>query len=456
MGFMVWLERSYSSKLIVRVIASVVVIPSSLLLAAITGCNGLAGSTAAATSGPPTYLGAVVVGSSAASSPFNGATGTLAIYNIDDTLDTYSRSTSSFADTQQGTQVNDSGSFTVLARGLRSLSTTYTGNGILSTPIEGSYAVELAGQAGGLVQLATQPATPLVATETCPSLATAQIFQFITLPTSSWNPANQTAFGSVSIDTSGSDVNLSSIQQFTLPVKGGSPGAPASSYSATEQGACSPTPYGNTISVPASTTVTNPGQGEALTNPVILGVGPSGLLVESIQNSGFLNSSGDVLGAGTGAIGVPQPSSAIDTSTVVGAQYLGFIYGAGGSSSSTVASFGFPTPPSDCSSVAAQTSTLIYGGDFPSNNPASSAVQSNGGYGNCDFAIDLGTQSTTSNGLYPSATVWMGSGFSANSTQSTYSFPAVAIVGQLQGKFVILLIGEDSTQPWSLYLMQSN
>ena len=462
MGFMVWLQRYSSSKTTARELRCGELISSILLLTAITGCNGLVGSTAAATSGPPTYLSAVVANGSQATA----GSGTLGIYDIDDNRDSYSLSTSSFANAQQGTEVNDSGSFTVFARGLRSLSTTYTSNGgILSTPIKGGYAVELAGKAGGLVQLATQPATPLVSTANCPSFPTAQTFQFITLPTSTWDPKTQTAFGSVSIGTSGSNVNLSSIQQFTLPVNGGAPAAPATSYSATADGACSPTPYGNTISVPASVTVTNPGQSETYTNPVILGIGPSGLLVESIQNIGFVNSSSDVLGDSTGAIGVPQPSSAVDTSAVVGAQYLGFIYGAGAAApsassalswSSNLASFGFagsPTLPSACSAFAAQIGTLasgIYGGEM-------TATQASGsGYGNCDFAIDLGTQSATSNGLYPSATVWMGSGFSANPTQSTYSFSAVAIVGQLQGKYVILLIGEDSTQPWSLYLMQSN
>ena len=85
-------------------------------------------------------------------------------------------------------------------------------------------------------------------------------------------------------------------------------------------------------------------------------------------------------------------------------------------------------------------------------------TQQNGGYGNCDFAIDLGTASTTSNGLYPSATVWIGSNFNANSTsgKNTYSFPAVAIAGQLNGKYAIFVLGVDSTQPWAIYLLQSN
>jgi len=84
----------------------------------------------------------------------------------------------------------------------------------------------------------------------------------------------------------------------------------------------------------------------------------------------------NVLGAGTGAVGLPKPSSALDTGAVVGAQYLGFIFAAGANAtttssavnwSSNLASFGFSSVPSNCASVTASTSTLIYGGDFPVN-----------------------------------------------------------------------------------------
>ena len=109
---------------------------------------------------------------------------------------------------------------------------------------------------------------------------------------------------------------------------------------------------------------------------------------------------------------------------------------------------------------------MLYGGDFESNKPTASTT----GYGNCDFAIDLGAQDTATNGLYPAATVYVGSGFGTNTTANTfggtnttgktYSFPAVAIAGQLNGKYAIFLIGMDATgspnQAWGIYLLQSN
>jgi hypothetical protein len=50
----------------------------------------------------------------------------------------------------------------------------------------------------------------------------------------------------------------------------------------------------------------------------------------------------------------------------------------------------------------------------------------------------------------------MGASYAANTTGKTYSFPAVAIAGQLNGKNAIFVLGVDSTQPWAIYLLQSN
>jgi hypothetical protein len=168
----------------------------------------------------------------------------------------------------------------------------------------------------------------------------------------------------------------------------------------------------------------------------------------------------NVLGAGTGAVGLPKPSSAVDVGTLIGAQYLGFIYGAGVYNnglintgwSSHIASFGFSSVPTSCASLAADTSTMLYGGDFTNDDPATSSS----GLGNCDFAIDLGAQSSSNNGLFPQVKVWIGAGYAGNTTGTTYSFPAVAITGQIGGKYAILALGVDSTQPWAIYLLQSN
>jgi hypothetical protein len=302
-------------------------------------------------------------------------------------------------------------------------------------------------------------------------MKSAETFLFVTLPAplittgttpDTWNPQLETAYGSVDISASDSTVTLANIKQYIL---GG--GTPSNAPAASVTGACSPTVYGNTVAIPPNPTITTAGSGE-ISPQAMMGIGPSGLLVEDNGSAGHGTSTPyyeNALGAGTGAIGLPKPSSAVDTSSLVSAQYLGFFYGSGLSGptpnwSSSVASFGFSSLPSTCAAVASQTPTMLYGGDFAGNNPSADTVQLGGGFGNCDFAIDLGTQDPSNNGLFPTATIYVGSNFATNTTGNRYNFPAIAIAGQLNGKFAIFLIGEDTVgspnQAWGIYLLQSN
>jgi hypothetical protein len=453
----------------------------------VAGC-GVSKSPSAPTTpqaGPQTYF--------APSVSFDGAVSGMFTYGFDDKAATpaFWKTTYNLQTLQPGSQVLTAGTFSVSPRGLRSLSisTTYAVDpknpeiyvpSNPDPPVTGSFALELAGQAGGLVQLVGQPVVPLVAATQCPNLSSAQTYQFITIPAplipagtrpigGTWDPTAETAYGSVDISSSGSTVNFKNIQQFTLPSVGGT-GAPAQPPLSALTGVCGPTNFGNTIVVPGQAVITGPGVTPPAPIPpqATIGIGPSGLLVE--DNSGPVGggtlagsspplSYDNVLGAGTGAVGLPKPSAALDTGAVVGAQYLGFIYAAGVYSpppaptgwSSHLASFGFSTVPSGCASVAPKTSTLIYGGDFTNDDPSTSKD----GFGNCDFAINLGTQDSANNGLYPHATVWVGAGYAGNNSAAP-PFSAVAIAGQLNGKYAIFLIGADSTQPWVIYLLQSN
>jgi hypothetical protein len=184
--------------------------------------------------------------------------------------------------------------------------------------------------------------------------------------------------------------------------------------------------------------------------------------------------------AGTGAVGLPKSSSALDTGTVAGKQYLGYIYAAGAAEiddsagktitpsmpwSSNLASFGFSSMPSGCPPVKPSTtpSALIYGGDFPVNPktglPDPGAGNSNNPnypYGNCDFVIDLGAQDASNSGLYPQAQVTLGPSYPGYSPSIKYPFSAVAVAGQLGGQYAIFVIGLDSVQPWAIYLLESS
>jgi len=413
-------------------------------------------------------------------------------YTFDDKTGKFSQTTYLLDPPQQlYSQVINAGVFTVSARGLRSLGITATyvldssGTKYVAKtydhPEPGSFAVELAGQAGGLVQLVNQPVAPLVAATQCPNLKTAQTYLFVTIPAAlnftspgqdiqqrTWDPKTDTAYGSVDVSSSGSTVNFQNIHQFTLPSVRGT-GRPTQQPSSSLTGVCGPTAFGNVTNVPGQLIIPAPGSGQEPPPQAKIGIGPSGFLVEDNGAAGGFGTLPDtspplpynnVLGAGTGAVGLPKPSSALDTNAIAGAQYQGFIYAASiyaGASfppewSSHLASFGFPgVPPASCAEVTQSTSTLIYGGDFTKDDPSTSQD----GFGNCDFAIDLGTQDPATNGLYPGATVWVGAGY-ANTTNTTYHFQAVAIAGQLNGKYAIFLIGVDSTQPWAVYLLQSN
>ena len=499
---------------------------AAVLLSWLAGCGkGMAPvtQTAPATQNPQTYFAPYVQGAiTGVQSPLT--------YIIDDVAGAFSQTTYQPVETQAGPQVLNAGVLTAGQRGLRSLGITahYTVDSNVSPPayeaisypnpgLPGSFAVELAGQAGGLVQMVGQPVQPLVAAMQCPG-SSAQTYQFVTIPAQltyqiptnrsnptfppiyeqkdTWDPKTDTAYGSVDIVSSGSTVTFQKIQQYTLPPISETgtptpPTPPAQSPSASVTGACGPTFFGNMTNVPGSLVITDPGGQNQSTPPQAhIGIGPTGLLVEDNGNGpGFLASTApglpylpydNILGAGTGAVGLPKPSSALDTGTVAGKQYMGYIYAAGTAEvddssgklispsmpwSSNLVSFGFSSMPSGCPPVTPSTtpSALIYGGDFPvnpktglpdpgpgnSNNP-------NYPYGNCDFVIDLGAQDAANSGLYPQAQVTLGTSYPGYSPSIKYPFSAVAISGQLGSQYVIFVIGMDSVQPWAIYLLQSS
>jgi hypothetical protein len=402
-----------------------------------------------------------------------------------------------------GATITDSGGINLSnpapSNGVLSLSTTYIdGSEPISSPLTGSWAVELPGQAA-LIQLNT-PAmnglqgseigaanyfTPAVPTQSCPSLTTAQSFQFVTIPSQysaaatisagTWNPALETAYGSVQIATSGSSVAFSSIKQSAFPGTGATVSNPAPASAAAF---CSTTFYGQTIAYPGSVTVTNPGLTQSVSPSATIGIGPSGFLVEdngatptatvgkeTDPTTGL--SYENILGAGYGAIGLPQPSSD-PTSSLVAAQFQGFLSVPGSSGFNLISSFGgYSNQQTSCATLLTDLSAYlsanslpaltnpIYGGEFTNNDPSSNPI------GNCDMAIDLGTQNA--NGLYTNTTVYVDSafpGFPANVSGNIYPFSAVAVAGQIQNKYGIFLIGVDTKESparaWGIYLIQSN
>jgi hypothetical protein len=445
----------------------------TLVAALAAGC----GSSAKTTTPPPAQTSATTY----LAGPVNNSN--LSTYTIDDTAMTFSQFIYSFTSgSYQGPQMEYSGPFTVLPRGLRNLGISYAnGAQTYDPPLLGNWAFELAGQAGGFVDLEQQGAlfAPLVSAQACPSFAKPAAFQFVSLPATelsapAFNAQQDTSYGTVDISASGDAVTFNNIQQFT------NAGVQLTSYQniainpppaaiKSIGGACSPSFFGATVSVPNLLIINNPGPNQSITPPATVGIGPSGLLVEANGNAHegssktALNGYQPFMGAGTGAMGLPQPSAPIDPSALSSAEFLGVFFADGGSSGipashSFLASFGFPAQgmPTNCPSVPAANGTILLGGDFPGNDPTKAPA----GYGNCDVSISLGAQDASNNGLFSTATITFGASFSGNSTGLAYSIPANAIAGQLNGKYAIFLIGVDSTgspnQDWGIYLFQSN
>lgn len=413
----------------------------------------------------------------------------LSTYTLDDTRNTFvvtaygpsgiTISTIAGSTTSTGSTIFESGDISTLANGIVQMDPTYFPGAVLASASPSSQTASWAVQIPGQAALAAVQATnangivtsfaPLVPTQSCPSFKSAQSFEFVTIPRTStnggWNPATETAYGSVSISTGNAGVQFSNISQYTLPAtNGGTPGAPANPASSPASTVCSQTFFGQTMSIPEVVTVQNPGGDSQSSSPsATIAISPAGFLLE---DSGSLEGPSpyeNVLGAGYGAIGLETPSSALSTSTVVAAQYQGILYGAhDGSTASAdgpgfrlMGSFGYSNLAAACPTLPApSTSTILYGGEFTNNNPSANAS------GNCDLAIDLGAQDTASNGLYPAATVYVSASFPYNGLGTAYSFPAVAIAGQIDGKYAIFLIGMDTagspSQPWGIYLLQSN
>jgi hypothetical protein len=399
-----------------------------------------------AASPPQTYVGPITTGAAVTFS-IDRTANTFVQYGYDDT-------------SAYESAVATSGGFTTLPNGILNIGVTYgsggLGGGTLYNPPQSiNWALEWPGQ-GGFAGLKGQTVAPFAPNQTCPSLATPQAFQFVTFPKA--GDSTGTAYGSVSVGTSGGTVNFASISQSNI-----SGGAAANPSPASVTGTCGPTVYGQTIGVPNTDTVTPTGA----TSSATIALAPTGFLVEG--NGGTEN----VLGAGLGAVGLPQPSSPLTASAMVGAQYAGFIYNTGAAAisnrnvvavapASRIAAFGNLNLATACSPLPApQTGTILYGGEFAGNDPSSNPNE------NCDFAVDLGAQDPRNNGLFPNATVWVGATFPGNPTGGSYSFPAVAVAAQLQGKYAIFLIGLDAvglktvsmglqSQDWGIYLLQSN
>jgi hypothetical protein len=339
-------------------------------------------------------------------------------------------------------------------------------------PITGAWAVEIPG-AGALANLlridttatpATTRAAPIAVAQNtaCPNFPASAHFLYVTVPNVGVG-TDMADYGIVGIHTQGSAVTFSA-QPFIV----GSQQQPASVVT----GGCSQTNLGALTAYPLNSF------GQA-SNLELISIGSSGLLVSSF-NLG-VGSGGGAFGGKTGVIGVAEPSSPVDVGSVVAAQYNGFIFsplniaqqpsfditvlasafgnnmGSSQPCSALQASLAVNNGNGNGSVPVLPSANTLYGGEFlttgmtPMNDPTGA-----NGSENCDVAVDLGTQDSSNDGLFPNATIFIGSTFppfsasnpwTCGGTSCAVSFPAAAIVGQAQGKFVIFVSASGVSSP---------
>jgi hypothetical protein len=382
------------------------------------------------------------------------------------------------------------GSFAAANTGFLGITEDFSGSLPVNPPTTGAWAVEIPG-AGVLANFlnlssgSSVSAGPAAMAENsaCPDFSSQTPFLYVTVPQPSGtgNPAD---YGKVSISVQGSDVTFSS-----TPFKLGA----VAQTPTTVTGGCSISNLGAVMAYPMNT-FGSPGTED------LISVGASSFLVSSFVNQNLSPATG-VFGGRAGVVGVVQPSAPVGVSAVLGAKYNGFVYTPQNQVqeknydiTELASSFGDDSATSQaCSALQASLSAnngqgamtvpvlpsanSLYGGEYLTVSGAGAVNDPTGASGseNCDLVIDLGTQDSSTNGLFPNATVFIGSSFPPNSATTPWtcpgtadcatSFPAAAIVGQVKGQYVIFvtaiapagqLPGNQFAQPVGIYLFQKS
>lgn len=378
-----------------------------------------------------------------------------------------------------------SGAFTPAATGFLGVTENFATNGSTGVPVAqnppltGAWAVEIPG-AGALANFldvstavtTTGPsvsmrAAPAAMAENtaCPNFTDPAAFLYVTVPTAT--PTTDTAdYGGVTITSQGSAVTFR-----TQPFLIGMP--PLTGFNVTA--GCSNTNLGALTAFPVNSFGT-------ASNSELISIGQSGLLASSF-NRGTAGNSPGAFGGGTGVVGVVQPAGPLNVGAVVAAQYNGFFYAPQNAVPETyditvlASAYGDNAAASQaCSALQTSLSAnhgqgagtvpnlpsanSLYGGEFLTTSGTGSVNDPTGANGseNCDVVIDLGTQDPNASGVFPNATVFIGSSFppyslahpwmcSDTGTLCAVSFPAAAIVGQVQGQYVIFVVASATSTP---------
>ena len=373
-----------------------------------------------------------------------------------------------------------SGGFSSAGTGFLNVTESFAPNssGVIAAqnpPLTGAWAVEIPGagalanflnvnSSGSTVTVRAAP-TSMVEDAACPDFANPAPFLYVTVPNAALTK-DTADYGTVSLTTQGSAVTFS-----THPFLVGRPPQPTISVT----GGCSNTNLGALSAYPLNSF-------GSPSNLELISTGSSGLLTSSFSLGSSTNSTG-AFGGGTGVLGVAQPLSQVDTRAVVSAQYNGFLYAplntvvANYDITALATAFGNHAAGSQSCSVLQNSLVAnngqgartvpnlpspnsLYGGEFLTATSSGGINDPTGANGseNCDVVIDLGTQDSANSGLFPNATVFIGSNFPpfsssqpwncpSTNTVCSVSFPAAAVVGSVQGQFVIFVAASTASSP---------
>lgn len=380
-------------------------------------------------------------------------------------------------DAQVPTQVIN-GTFVTADTGFLGITENFAPNssGVIAAqnpPLTGAWAVEIPG-AGALANflhvnqgstLAVSAAPAAMAENTaCPNFPQGVWYLYVAVPNA--NLTNDSAdYGGVNISSQGSAITFRT-QPYLI-------GAPRPTGFNTT-GSCSDTNLGALTAFPLNSFGTT-------SNLELISIGKTGLLVSSFNsiNPGQPTSVG-AFGGGTGVIGVVAPLP-LDVGAIVGAQYNGIFYAPRNTVPASyditvlASAFGDHNANSQaCSGLRASlaanngkgagtvsalpSANSLYGGEFLKISGSAAVNDPTGANGSedCDVVIDLGQQDSVTGGLFPNATLFIGSNFPPYSASGPWtclgspcavSFPAAAVVGQVQGRYVIFVSASAATTP---------
>jgi hypothetical protein len=360
------------------------------------------------------------------------------------------------------------GTFTAADTGFLSITENFANGSPQNPPMTGAWALEIPG-AGALANLLSINGSTITAgpafmadSSVCPSFTEASPFLYVTVPqpvSGGFAPPDTADFGGVDITVQGSAVTFTAHPWLIGQQQ------PAS----VSTGGCSNTALGALTAYPLNSF------GNQSTYELI-GIDAAGLLVSNYNAVGPITPG--AFGGGTGVIGVAESPQSLDVSAVVGAHYNGFFYAPqyGAPQFTVLASaYGNHTAASQaCTALEASLAAnngqgantvqalpspnSLYGGEFLTTTGTGVVNDPTGANGseNCDVVIDLG-QENLANGLFPNATVFIGSNFPPYSTTTPWScpgsptcavsFPAAAVVGNVLGRYVIFVAASGVSNP---------